>query len=62
MLAHISALSAGWQALLFGVAFILFAASALLPLRNTPRGGVNLIAAGLALCAFVWAWAALALA
>ncbi len=64
MLAAITALSGGWQALFFGVATLLFLIAAVIPEpTNRPlRFSLSLIPFALALFTFVFFWNALALA
>ena len=52
----LTALSAGWQALFFGLALILFIIAAV----RTEIGAVTLVPVALAFFSFVWFWNALA--
>lgn len=61
----VEVLSAGWQAVLFAIATILFLVAAFVPVRGERAPGVfvrgvNLVALGLAFYTFVFFWNALA--
>lgn len=56
----VAALSAGWQALFFGLATLVFLVAFVVDLVRTEPKFWNLIALGLALFAFTFFWNALA--
>jgi hypothetical protein len=59
----VETLSAGWQAVLFGVATLLFLIAAIVPAVTAKRGGaVALVPLGLAFATFVFFYNALAAA